>query len=160
LERRLISDRTQGWLTLAANLGVIISILLLAYEINQSTNATIAAASEGLTEHSLVFMSARLDNEVVARATYKSRHGQELDEFEHDQLVLLQHLNFRLFESAYLQFGRGLYEKSEWERYKRIIAYLITEDQHAIEMWRENAGDWSADFTREVERIRGAESAL
>ena len=155
----MISDRTQSWLTLAANLGVIASILLLAYEINQSTKATIAAASEGLTEHSLVFMSARLDNEVVARATYKSRHGQELDEFEDDQLVLLQHLNFRLFESAYLQFRRGLYEKSEWERYERIIAFLISENRHTIEMWNESSGDWSAEFTEEVERIRDAESA-
>ena len=155
----MISDRTQSWLTLAANLGVIASILLLAYEINQSTKATIAAASEGLTEHSLVFMSARLDNEVVARATYKSRHGQELDEFEDDQLVLLQHLNFRLFESAFLQFRRGLYEKSEWERYERIIAFLISENRHTIEMWNESSGDWSAEFTEEVERIRDAESA-
>jgi len=154
----LISSRIQSWLTLAANLGVIVSILLLAYEINQSTNATIAAASEGLTEHSLAFTSARLDNEVVARATYKSRHGQELDEFEHDQLVLLQHMNFRLFESAYLQFDRGLYEKSEWERYERIIASLLNKNQHAIEMWSETSGGWSADFAEEVERIRDAES--
>lgn len=154
----MISDRTQNWLTLAANLGVIISILLLAYEINQSTKATIASASEGLTEHSLAFMSARLDNEIVARATFKSRHGQELDDFENDQLVLLQHLNFRLFESAYLQFRRGLYEKSEWQRYERIIASLISEDRHAIEMWNQTSDGWTAEFIDEIERIREAEA--
>lgn len=150
----MISDRTQRWLTLAANLGVIVSILLLAYEINQSTKATIAAASEGLTEQSLAFMSARLDNEVVARATFKNRRGQELDEFEHDQLVLLQHLNFRLFESAFLQFRRGLFEQSEWERYERIIASLMSGNQHAVEMWSQTSGGWTAEFSDEVERIR------
>ncbi len=152
----MISDRSQSWLTLAANLGVIISILLLAYEINQSTNATIAAASEGLTEHSLAFMSARLDNSVVARATFKSRQGQQLDEFEHDQLVLLQHLNFRLFESAYLQYRRGFYEQSEWGRYERIIASLMSENQYAIEMWNQTEGGWTTEFANEVERIRDA----
>lgn len=150
----MISDRTQSWLNLAANLGVIISILLLAYEINQSTKATIAAASEGLTEHSLAFMSARLDSEIVARATFKSRHGEELSDIEHDQLVMLQHLNFRLFESAFLQYRRGLYERSEWERYERIIASLLPESPQAEEMWTETAGGWTIEFFEEVERIR------
>ena len=155
----LISDRTHSWLTLAANLGVIVSILLLAYEINQSTKATIAAASEGLTEHSLEFMTARLDNEVVARATFKSRHGIDLDDFEQDQLLLLQHLNFRLFEGAFLQYRRGLYDKSEWERYERIIASLVSGDDHAIEMWDQTSGGWTTEFAAEVERIREISAA-
>lgn len=150
----MISDRMQGWLTLAANLGVILSILLLAYEINQSTKATIAAASEGLTEHSLEFMSARLDNEVVARATFKRHHGQELDAFENDQLVWLQHMNFRLFESAYLQYLRGLFDESEWERYERIIGFNMADNEHAQEMWRRTDGGWTVEFAEEVERIR------
>ena len=80
----MFSDRTQNWLTLTTNFGVIISLLLLAYEINQSTKATIAAASEGLTEHSLAYMAAKLDNEVVARATFKHREGEQLEGIEHD----------------------------------------------------------------------------
>ena len=155
----MISNRTQSWLTLAANLGVIVSILLLAYEINQSTKATIAAASEGLTDHSLAFMSARLDNEVIARATFKSRNGEELDELEHDQLIMLQHLNFRLFESGFLQFRRGLYERSEWERYERIIASLMSGNRHAIEMWNQTEGGWTTEFAEEVERIRTANTS-
>jgi putative heme iron utilization protein len=152
----MFSDRTQNWLTLTTNFGVIISLLLLAYEINQSTKATIAAASEGLTEHSLAYMAARLDNEVVARATFKHREGQQLEGIEHDQLVLLQHLNFRLFESAYLQYRRGFYEQSEWERYQRIIATAMRDNEHAKEMWNREEGGWTAEFADEVERIRNA----
>ncbi len=103
-------------------------------------------------------MSARLDNEVVARATFKETHGRELDEFERDQLVLLQHLNFRLFEAAYLQYRRGLFEQTEWERYQRILASNMNHNEYALEMWRRTEGGWTAEFAEEVERIRSAEA--
>jgi len=150
------SDRTHGWLTLAANLGVIVSLLLLAFEINQSTRATIAAASEGLTGHSLDFMAARLDNDIVALASFKERQGLALEGIESHQLELLQHLNFRLFESAYLQHERGFFEQTEWERYERIIAELMRDDARAQAMWARTEGGWTDEFAEEVERIRRA----
>jgi len=154
----MISERMHNWLALGANIGVIVGLLLLAFEINQSTKATIAAASEGLTEQSLVFMAARLDNSIVARASYKQDYDQDLDEFEEHQLVLLQQLNFRLFESAYLQYRRGLYDESEWDRYSRIIANLMRDNETARIMWTRTEGGWTAEFEEEVERIRSADS--
>ena len=44
----MITERMHGRLSLGANIRVIISLLLLAFEINQSTKATIAAASNPL----------------------------------------------------------------------------------------------------------------
>ena len=55
------TDRINRWLTLTANFGVIVSLLFLAYEINQSTKATIAAASQGLTDQSINYFEAQLD---------------------------------------------------------------------------------------------------
>ncbi len=154
----MISERMHSWLTLGANFGVIISLLLLAFEINQSTKATIAATSEGLTEHSLVFMAARLDSAIVARASFKQSAGQDLEELEKHQLELLQHINFRLFESAYLQYRRGFYDESEWSRYQRIIASLMRDNEIARIMWERTEGGWTEEFEKEVERIRAAQS--
>ena len=42
------SQKLGTWLTIGANFGVIISILFLAFEINQSTKATVAAATENV----------------------------------------------------------------------------------------------------------------
>ena len=44
------SGKVNQWLTLLANLGVIVSILLLTFEINQSTKATVAAASTSVVD--------------------------------------------------------------------------------------------------------------
>ena len=72
------ADRINRWLSLTASVGVIISLLFLGYEINQSTKATMAAASQGLTDQSLNFFEAQLDHDVVSQAVYKQRQGDEL----------------------------------------------------------------------------------
>ena len=71
-------DRINRWLTLTANFGVIVSLLFLAYEINQSTKATIAAASQGLTDQSITYFEAQLDPGVISQAVYKQRQDDEL----------------------------------------------------------------------------------
>ena len=144
------ADRTNKWLTLTANIGVIVSLLFLAYEINQSTKATIAAASQGLTDQSVVYFDAQLDHEVISQATYKQRQGTELSGYELHQLDLLQRLNFRVFENAFLQYRRGFYEEREWERYRRIIAGHMAHNPVAIQMWEETKGAWTDEFTAEV----------
>ncbi len=148
------ADRTNKWLSLTANVGVIISLLFLAYEINQSTKATIAAASQGLTDQSLTFFEAQLDHNVVSQAVYKQRQGDELSGYELHQLDLLQHINFRLFENAFLQYKRGFYEDREWERYRRIIAEQMANNPSALQMWERTKGGWTDEFASEVESLR------
>ena len=148
------ANRTNKWLTLTANFGVIVSLLFLAYEINQSTKATIAAASQGLTDQSIVYFDAQLDHEAISQAVYKQRQGDELSGYELHQLDLLQRMNFRVFENAFLQYKRGLYEEREWERYRRIIAGHMADNPIAIQMWERNQGGWTDEFAAEVESMR------
>jgi hypothetical protein len=148
------SDRINIWLTLTANIGVIVSLLFLAYEINQSTKATIAAASQGLTDQSLTYFQVQLDSDIVSEAVYKQRQGIELSGDESHQLDLLQHLNFRVFENAFLQYKRGFYEEREWERYRRIIAGNMANNPSAVQMWERTKGGWTDEFAAEVESLR------
>lgn len=153
----MVADRIGNWLTLAANVGVIVSLLFLAYEINQSTKATIASASQGLTDQSVMYFDAQLDREVIAQAVYKQREETELSGYELYQLGLLQRLNFRVFENAFLQYKRGFYEEREWERYRRIIAGHMADNPVAIQMWEDSRGGWTEEFEEEVESLRKAD---
>ncbi len=58
-------DRINKWLSLFTNLGVMAGLVFLAIELNQNTQATIAAASEELTNQSLEFFSLGIDNQVT-----------------------------------------------------------------------------------------------
>ena len=46
----MTTERVNTWLSLGANIGVIVSLLFLAFEINQSTKSTAAAASDSIVD--------------------------------------------------------------------------------------------------------------
>jgi len=46
----MTTERVNTWLSLGANIGVIVSLLFLAFEINQSTKSTAAAASDSVVD--------------------------------------------------------------------------------------------------------------
>ena len=125
------TERVNRWLSLVANIGVIIGFVLLAYEVNQSTKVAIGAVSQGLTEQTLDFFSLKIDSDAVATATYKQHLGEELDDYEKFQLAQHQYFNFRVLENAFRQYKRGLYDDSEWEKYRRIIAIIFQTDSIA-----------------------------
>ena len=147
-------ERLNQWLNLLASLGVIAGLVFLAIEINQSTQVTIAAASQELTNQSLEYFSLGMDNQVISRAQHKQSVGEELDAFEQSQLWLHQYFNFRVFENAFLQYRRGFYDQSEWEKYRRIIYRRLSKDIFAKKMWEESDGDWTHEFAAEVNSIR------
>lgn len=153
------TERVNSWLGLVANLGVIIGLVLLAYEVNQSTRATTGAMSQSLTEQSLDFFTLKIDSDTVAKATYKQSLGEDLDDYEKYQLGQHQYFNFRVFENAFLQYRRGLYDDTEWEKYRRIIANIIQTDPIALDMWDRTKDQWTVEFVAEVNAVRRSASA-
>lgn len=142
-------ERARQWLSLVADVAVVAGIIFLAAEIRQNTEAVVASSSTALTDQSVQFFAAGLDNQVVARAIYKQHTGEELDGLETAQLTRLQYLNFRVFENAYLQYLRGYYDESEWDRYRRIITRNLG-DPIVRAMWDQNRG---SGFTAEFEDV-------
>ncbi len=146
-------DRIRRWLRLVPNVAVVVGIIFLAVEIRQNTEAVVAASSTALTDQSVQYFSAGLDNQVVARAVYKQGVGEELDGFETAQLMRLQYLNFRVFENAFLQYRRGYYETTEWDRYSKIISRNLR-DPIVRAMWEWNRGvGFTTEFEREVDSL-------
>ena len=77
------SDRFNRWLTLGANVGVIVGLVLVAYEINQSgMSLELAASSDGVDNFTQA-MEVLVQNEELARLIYKAETSyEELDEFD------------------------------------------------------------------------------
>jgi len=147
------TEKANQWLMLVANLGVLAGLVFVAIELNQNTKATVASASEQITNQSLDYFALGMDNQVIALARYKRSIGDELSGFEQNQLWWHQYYNFRGFENVYLQYQRGYLEQSEWDRYQRIIKFRLTTDESAKKMWEETQQAWTDEFIAEVERL-------
>jgi len=77
------SDRLNRWLSLAANIGVIAGLVLVAYEIDQSSiTLELATSSDGVDNFQQA-MEVLVQDEDFARLIYKAETEYEgLDEFE------------------------------------------------------------------------------
>ena len=94
------TEKANQWLMLVANLGVLAGLIFVAIELNQNTKATVASASEQITNQSLDYFALGMDNQVIALARYKQSIGDELSGFEQNQLMWHQFHNFRGFENG------------------------------------------------------------
>ena len=63
----MTTERVNTWLSLGANFGVIVSLLFLAFEINQSTKVTAAAASDSVVDGYNVLNMTVISDPQVAR---------------------------------------------------------------------------------------------
>ena len=77
------SDNLNKWLTLGANLGVFLGLILVAYEVNQSgTSLELAASSDGVDNFTQA-MEVLVQDEDLAKLIYRAeRSFEELDDFE------------------------------------------------------------------------------
>ena len=148
-------ERVNQWLTLLANVGVLIGVFVVAYELRQNTIAMEASSRQEFATQDLEYLATVLDPPVVAVALKKSELGEPLTDLELSQLVHRQHMNFRIFENAYYQFRKGTLEPQEWDRYEKIIAMLVCGEEpwKARAAWKRFGPGFVPEFQDVVERI-------
>lgn len=147
-------------------IGAVASVVLLVYiaiqirhssrSLQLNTRATEAASRQAFAAQDQAYLHSSLDPSVLAIAVSKLERGEELSALERSQLIARQHLNFRVFETAFSQYRKGVLDEREWGRYRRIIEFLMHGDDPARDMWAGLRDVFDPDFVAEVERIGGA----
>jgi hypothetical protein len=143
--------------------GAIASVVLLAYiaiqirhsskTLEHNTRATEAATRQAFAAQDQAYLCSALDPSLLAVAVSKLENGDDLSPLERSQLIGRQHVNFRVFESAFAQHQKGVLDENELERYRRIIAFLMRHDEPTRQMWVGLRDVFAPDFVAEVERL-------
>ena len=108
------TERFNTWLTLGANIGVIVGLLLLAFEIDQSTKATEAAASDSVVDGLNTLNMSVISDPQVARTFVVGLHEPAaLSDVEAVQFAMWM----RSFVNQHMRLQRltrlGLYAEAE-----------------------------------------------
>ena len=108
------TERINTWLTLTANIGIIVSLLFLAFEINQSRTATEAAASDSVVDGFNTLNMSVISDPQVARAFIVGLYEPEsLSDIEAVQFAMWM----RSFVNSHMRLHRlakqGLYLEAE-----------------------------------------------
>lgn len=136
-------------LTIAANLGVIAGILLLAFELSQTRELTKAQIrndlSTGLTNYFSVVVNPEY-MEVLTRAI----NDEPVSESEIAMLEAGYSMHFRVLENVHYQYRQGLLDESEFDGQRNFWRNLFVNKPRA-DYWCQVRFGYSPDFVKEIE---------
>ena len=131
---------------------IIVSLVFLEIEANQSNQLAKATIRQALNETDMEIYRVQMDEEIIPHALYKNDNNLPLNDYEQYNVNLYNVYNFRDFDNSFYQYRIGLFEQSDWLAYRRIIKSLLR-DPTVLKMWDNQSHVFSKEFKLEVELI-------
>ena len=139
------SDRLNRWMTLAANVGVLVGIFLLLIELRQNTeSAELQAAQSYMT------LSHELDFRIVDDPTLIALFLTSVDERTPGDLRRLDRWYFgslRTWENGYFLHSRGVLDDDLWAGQEAFMADLLRGSEELQQYYQMNRSHFSKGFT-------------
>ncbi len=133
-----------------AALGVIASLLFVAIEVRQNTNAVRGATLQAVSQQSLDLTMAGLDNPELRSAFVVARDSsQRLSSEQRSLLRWFFGSKLRADENRLRQVELGILDPSTFGQLSSNMAYRLP---YFREWWTENGGDYATDFQELVNR--------
>ena len=126
-------DKLNQWLSLVSNLGVIVGIFFLAYEIQTNTSAVRSATYQAFTDGSFSWADSEIEHASTLVKIYEKESFDELTEEESLLLSRILYKAFSVMESNYLHYRAGTMDVDMFEA-------RISGSVHALALrplWRE-----------------------
>ncbi len=147
------SNRLNRWLTLGANVGVLIGLGLVSYELVQNrelmraqTRDQIATALVGLqietgTDQQLVELLQRADD------------GEELTKAEQRQIEYRFNALIRYWENVHYQYRQDLYDEVEFHWQREAWRKTFENGRAILSYWCSNRLLYSPEFAAELDSL-------
>lgn len=100
--------------TILANLGVLIGILLLVYELAQNREMMRAQTRNSVAEMLVNLLAVEVSDSEISEIWVKRRSGEPLTAVEFERFQVLQWAYWRYRENVHYQYRNGLYEEDEY----------------------------------------------
>lgn len=147
------SESVHRWLTLAANLGVLVGILLLIAELSQNLTAVRAQTRHDLSSDVVELFTQVAGNAQLASLRRRADAGEPLTADETYQYELITRAFFRYWEDVHYQFRQGLYDEIEFARQRDAWKAYAGESEALVTWWCGNRSQFSPEFAEDFDGI-------
>ncbi len=147
------SERINRWLTLGANLGVLIGIILLVVELAQNREMMRAQIRNDISQQLTSRISMMANNPQTASLKRRAEAGEELSADEEYQYFLLFVATFRDWENIHYQYRHEMFDESEFDAERSTWKFLINRNQAFERNWCLTRRNYSSMFVAEIEGL-------
>lgn len=147
------ADRLNRWLTLGANIAVLIGIFFLAAEISQNTDMMRTQINQSRAESSMNEAEAMYNSPYIPGIPAKLRPGETLNDVPRERFNHFHRGLHRNFDNQLRQYREG-YLADNIPRSVRIglLTELVSIDI-AIEQWERTKGSFSDEYIAFVDAV-------
>lgn len=147
------SDRLNKWLTLGANLGVLIGIILLIFELDQNRDLMRAQTRHQLAQGIVDIEMSGASNAQLMDILVRAEEGEQLTTSEDWQYRARTNALFRYWENVHYQFRQGLYDETEFSKQMETWGVTLQNYSHIRRYWCEVSSRYSPDFAAELDSL-------
>jgi len=146
------TEKMNTWLTLLANVGVLVGIVFLALEIQQNTDIVKAQTRDNISQKQVEWLRD-IGTDPLAMELIRRGNSGNLEPDEVLSYSFISQSNLRMWENEYYQYKMGLFDESEFqpriERWKAIMPQSPGRKQ----VWGTVRTGYSTEFRGLIDRL-------
>ncbi len=123
------------WLTLGANLAVLVGIGVLIFELQQNREMARAQTRTEISSELTNLLSQVATNPQLASLVRRADNGDELTPDEEKQYGHRSAAFFRFFENVHYQYRQGLYDEFEYQAHRSAWRAFFVNSATAAKNW-------------------------
>ena len=147
------TDRLNRWLTLGANVGVLVGLLLLVVELNQNHEMMRSQTRHEIAAGIVDLLLVPASNEQLANLMYRAETGQELTPEERYQFNMRTNALLRYWEDTHYQYRVGLYDKVEFSKQREAWRAAFLRSAGMRVYWCDVRTLYSPEFMAEMDAL-------
>jgi len=149
----MISDRTSRWLATLGHLGVIVGLVLLVFELQQTRDLMRAQTRHDLSSSIVTLLLSIAENPELAHVMVRGDAGEELSPDEHYIYETRSRALFRYWENVHYQYRKGLYDPGEYASQRDAWAAYLGTSRGAASAWCGMRREFSPEFRAELDGV-------
>jgi hypothetical protein len=147
------SDRANRWLTLGANIGVLIGIVLLIVELAQNRDMIRAQTRHEIAAGIVDLLLVPASNQQLADVMYRAEMGGELTPQEDFQFRMRTNALLRYWEDVHYQYRVGLYDEVEFSKQRDAWKAALDRSKGMYEYWCNVRVLYSPEYMSEMDAL-------
>ena len=136
-----------------ANIGVLIGILLLVYELSQNRQMMKAQTRNEIAQSTYELLTLSIDNLSFQSTMRRGRAGEELSEDEQYQFEGYHNGWFRFWENVHYQYRNGLYDETEFSKQREAWAFSFATNPGVVGYWCRVRSRFVPEFSLDVDEL-------
>lgn len=146
--------RSARWLSLGTNLGALLGVVVLIFELQQTRELTRAQIRHEMAAGIVELLQVPAADEQLADILFRAETGGSLTDVEQFRFELRTNALLRYWEDVHYQYRVGLYEPEEYDRQRDAWGESLNRGAAPmVDYWCKVQALYSAEFRREMNAL-------